>query len=415
MTDRHALGAPRLDLVPPSPAPVRSRPDQDRPDQDRPDRDRPDQDLPEAAYAAELSALAAQDDGPRPPGWRLSPRAVRRFLLGDPPGAPQPLCARKQFGPIEPIETALAALAAGRALLLLGPPGTGKSQLSALLAAAVGGDSRLVVQGAAGLDETALRYGWNYARLIAEGPSRAALSPSPVLRALEAGRIARIEELTRLTGPVQDALIGPLSERALAIPELDAWVSAAPGFGLIATANAEDRGVFAPSAALLRRFAVVRLAPPETLAEEVALVRAALARRGAAFGAAPAAAPAESVTDALTAAVALARADRAAAARAADPDPWSAPEAVSGAGLSAADVVEAAASASAAAGYLAEPGDRAARFADALGAGLAEASRARTLTAAAQPRPPAPPPGCDPDHPVLGAFRSALDRPRDPA
>ena len=36
----------------------------------------------EHQYAHELSALAALDDRERPPGWRLSPWAVVRYLLG---------------------------------------------------------------------------------------------------------------------------------------------------------------------------------------------------------------------------------------------------------------------------------------------------------------------------------------------
>ena len=61
-----------------------------------------------------------------------------------------------------------------RALLLLGVPGTAKTWVSEHLAAAISGDSTLVVQGTAGTPEESLRYGWNYARLLAEGPSRGA-------------------------------------------------------------------------------------------------------------------------------------------------------------------------------------------------------------------------------------------------
>ena len=51
-------------------------------------------------------------------------------------------------------------------------PGTAKTWVSEHLAAAISGDSTLVVQGTAGTPEEAIRYGWNYARLLAEGPSR---------------------------------------------------------------------------------------------------------------------------------------------------------------------------------------------------------------------------------------------------
>ncbi|HRE02760.1 MAG TPA: AAA family ATPase, partial [Ilumatobacteraceae bacterium] len=78
-------------------------------------------------------------------------------------------------------------------------------------AAAISGNSTLLVQGTAGTAEEALRYGWNYARLLAEGPSAAALVPSPVFQAMEQGTLVRVEELTRLPSDVQDALITVLS------------------------------------------------------------------------------------------------------------------------------------------------------------------------------------------------------------
>ena len=58
-------------------------------------------------------------------------------------------------------------------------PGTAKTWVSEHLAAAISGDSTLLVQGTAGTPEEAIRYGWNYARLLAEGPSRAALVRQP--------------------------------------------------------------------------------------------------------------------------------------------------------------------------------------------------------------------------------------------
>ncbi len=118
------------------------------------------------------------------------------------------------------IEVAVATLATDRALLLLGVPGTAKSWVSEHLAAAICGTSTLLVQGTAGTSEEAVRYGWNYARLLAEGPSQAALVPSPIMTAMGTGRIARVEELTRMPSDVQDALITVLSEKTLPVPEL---------------------------------------------------------------------------------------------------------------------------------------------------------------------------------------------------
>lgn len=147
----------------------------------------------ESVFAAELAQLAADDDRPRPPGWQLSPQAVVTYLLGDGDGI-----TPKYIGPRRLMEVAVATLATDRALLLLGVPGTAKTWVSEHLSAAISGDSTLLVQGTAGTPEEAIRYGWNYARLLAEGPTREALVPSPVLRAMAEGRVARIEELTRM-------------------------------------------------------------------------------------------------------------------------------------------------------------------------------------------------------------------------
>ena len=141
----------------------------------------------EQQYADELAALERVDDRPRPPQWRLSPWAVCTYLLGDGAGI-----TPKYVGQRRLIELAVATLATDRALLLLGVPGTAKTCVSEHLAAAVSGDSTLIVQGTAGTPEEALRYGWNYARLLAEGPSRDALVPGPVMRAMESGRLARV-------------------------------------------------------------------------------------------------------------------------------------------------------------------------------------------------------------------------------
>jgi len=225
----------------------------------------------EDRYADELAALVGADDRPRPPNWRLSPWAVVTYLLGGslPDGTP---ITPKYVGARRLIEIAVATLATDRALLLLGVPGTAKTWVSEHLAAAISGDSTLLVQGTAGTTEETLRYGWNYARLLAEGPSEAALVPSPVFRAMRAGRLVRIEELTRMPSEVQDALVTTLSEKVLPIPELDTEVAAIAGFNLIATANDRDSGVNELSSALRRRFNTVVLPLPATADEEMAIV-----------------------------------------------------------------------------------------------------------------------------------------------
>jgi MoxR-like ATPase len=226
----------------------------------------------EQQYAEELQALAQQDTRPRPPNWKLSPWAVATYVLGgrlDDGSVVVP----KYIGSRRLVEIAIATLATDRGLLLLGVPGTAKSWLSEHLSAAVSGDSTMLIQGTAGTSEEAIRYGWNYARLLADGPSPEALVVSPLMRAMREGKIARVEELTRMPADVQDTLITILSEKTLPIPELDSEVQAVRGFNLIATANDRDRGVNELSSALKRRFNTVVLPLPDNLEQEVAIVQ----------------------------------------------------------------------------------------------------------------------------------------------
>ena len=225
----------------------------------------------EETYAAELAALKAGDTAPKPEGWALSPQAVVTYLMGGKAKDGTEISA-KYVGQKRLIETAVATLATDRALLLLGVPGTAKSWVSEHLAAAVSGDSTMVIQCTAGTDENQVRYSWNYAQLLANGPSRAALVPTPLFRAMEAGKTCRLEELTRMGSDVQDTLITVLSEKMLPIPELNDAVYATRGFNVIATANDRDKGVNELSAALKRRFNVVVLPLPDDMNEEIAIV-----------------------------------------------------------------------------------------------------------------------------------------------
>jgi MoxR-like ATPase len=223
-----------------------------------------------------LAALRAIDDRPRPPHWRLSPWAVVTYLMGDvlPDGT---VISSKYVGSRRLIEVAVATLATDRALLLLGVPGTAKSWVSEHLAAAISDDSTLLVQGTSGTAEEAIRYGWNYARLLTEGPTPQALVRSPVMVAMERGALARIEELTRIPAEVQDALIMILSEKTLPISELGQEVQAVRGFNVIATANDRDKGINELSSALRRRFNTVVMPLPDSEDDEVTIVAARVA------------------------------------------------------------------------------------------------------------------------------------------
>jgi MoxR-like ATPase len=236
----------------------------------------------EHQYAEELDALASADTRQRPPQWKLSPWAVATYLLGGTLDNGVTITP-KYIGPRRIVEIAIATLTTDRALLLLGVPGTAKTWVSEHLAAAISGDSTLLVQGTAGTSEESIRYGWNYAKLLADGPSLQALVPSPMMRAMQDGKIARVEELTRIPADVQDSLITILSEKTLPIPELGAEVQATKGFSVIATANDRDKGVNDLSSALKRRFNTVVLPLPATADEEVQIVQQRSASLGRAL------------------------------------------------------------------------------------------------------------------------------------
>lgn len=230
----------------------------------------------ERRYADELARLSAADTDARPPGWLRSPRAVRRFILGDEKLG----ITRKFYGDDPLVDRAIVTLMGHQGLMLVGEPGTAKSLLSELLAAGISGDSGLTVQGTAGTTEDHIKYSWNYALLLAEGPTPRALVPSPIYQAMRAGKLVRFEEITRCPPEIQDVLISLMSEKQLMVPELgdDSRLFAQRGFNIVATANLRDRGVHEMSSALKRRFNFETVQPIRDHAFEVELVTAQLQR-----------------------------------------------------------------------------------------------------------------------------------------
>ena len=236
----------------------------------------------EVRYADQLEALRQNDPDTPPAPWRLSPRAVLNYIVGGKPlkakingqNVEVPI-TRKFFGEDSLVERAIVTLASERALLLVGEPGTGKSWLSEHLAAAISGVSTLTIQGTAGTTEEHIKYSWNIARVIAEGPTPENLIPSPTMLAMRAGSLLRFEEITRCVPDVQDSLVSILSDKAIAVPELpDAnMVWARTGFNVIATANTRDQGVNELSAALKRRFNYIYIPIIGDQKTEVAVVQ----------------------------------------------------------------------------------------------------------------------------------------------
>ncbi len=222
----------------------------------------------EIQYADQLEAMGQNDKDPRPPSWKLSPRAVLTYILGGETvkakikrKSCEVAITKKFFGDAALVERAIVTLASERALLLVGDPGTAKSWLSEHLTAAISGDSTLTIQGTAGTTEEQTKYSWNIARIIAEGPKPENMIPSPTMIAMQSGAILRFEEITRCVPDVQDSLVSILSDKAIAIPELPEAnrINAMPGFNVIATANTRDQGVNELSAALKRRFNYIHI------------------------------------------------------------------------------------------------------------------------------------------------------------
>jgi len=160
--------------------------------------------------------------------------------------------------------------------MLIGEPGVAKSYLSELFAAAVSGDSTLTIQGSAGTTEDDIKYSWNYALLMAEGPNEESLVPAPLYRGMQGGQIVRFEEITRCPLEIQDTLLSLMSDRVMLIPEFERdarTLFARSGFNVIATANTRDRGVNEMSAALKRRFNFETVHPIPSIEMERDLVQ----------------------------------------------------------------------------------------------------------------------------------------------
>ena len=225
----------------------------------------------EQLFQKEIDALIAAEKNPVPTGWRMSPQSVKTYICGGKVG--KTVITPKYIGHERLVEIAISTLVTDRALLLIGEPGTAKSWLSEHLTAAINGDSTKVIQGTAGTTEEQIKYSWNYAMLIAQGPSHEAMLKSPIFNAMETGTIARVEEISRCASEVQDALISILSEKRISVPELAVEVAAKKGFSVIATANTRDKGVNEMSAALKRRFNIVVLPAPANLDSEMEIVR----------------------------------------------------------------------------------------------------------------------------------------------
>ena len=132
----------------------------------------------------------------------------------------------------------LAAVAAGRDLILEGPPCTSKSTLLRAITAEWG-IPLVFVEGNADLTPTKLIGHHNPARVLREDYSPDNFVDGPLLRAMRGGGFLYIEEFNRAPEDTLNTLLTAMAERQIAVPTAGT-VAAAPTFRVIASMNPYD-------------------------------------------------------------------------------------------------------------------------------------------------------------------------------
>ncbi|MGI9052326.1 MAG: AAA family ATPase [Ilumatobacteraceae bacterium] len=171
------------------------------------------------------------------------------------------------------LELVLAALEAGRHIVIEGPPGTGKSTLLRAVADELGVGFEFV-EGNAELTPARLVGHFDPARVLADGYDPKVYVDGPLVTSMREGALLYLEELNRVPEETLNVLITVMSERELHVPRLGRIV-ADPGFRLVAAMNPFDAvGTARISSAVYDR--VCRLAVDyQSAPEEEAIVERA--------------------------------------------------------------------------------------------------------------------------------------------
>jgi MoxR-like ATPase len=136
------------------------------------------------------------------------------------------------------LDLILAAVAAGRDLLLEGPPGTSKSTLLRAITAEWG-IPLVFVEGNADLTPAKLVGHHNPARVLREDYSADNFVDGPLLEAMRTGGFLYVEEFNRAPEDTLNTLLTAMAERQIAVPRVGS-VTAAPTFRVVASMNPYD-------------------------------------------------------------------------------------------------------------------------------------------------------------------------------
>ena len=146
--------------------------------------------------------------------------------------------ARSVVGRDRELGLVLAAVAAGRDVLVEGPPGTSKSTMLRAVTRQWGVPF-VLVEGNAELTPARLVGHHNPARVLAEDYSAANFVPGPLVQAMQAGGFLYVEELNRTTEDTLNVLLGAMAERAVTVPRVGT-ITAEPTFRVVASMNPFD-------------------------------------------------------------------------------------------------------------------------------------------------------------------------------
>jgi MoxR-like ATPase len=169
------------------------------------------------------------------------------------------------------VELLVASIAAGRHVVLEGPPGTGKSSMLRSVAHELGVGFELV-EGNAELTPARLVGHFDPAIVLADGYTPEAFVDGPLVAALRSGGLLYVEELNRVPEETLNVLVTVMSERELTVPRLGR-ITAHPGFRFVAAMNPFDAiGTARISAAISDRVCRIAVAY-QSASDEVAIVQ----------------------------------------------------------------------------------------------------------------------------------------------